>query len=293
MKLRLLTLLTGFLLAVLPLSAQVFLGSDDFNDNTLTLDSLEGEQPGIWSFSIPRGSGAWTETNQRMEYTNSNVNFNNTAFLARVDTRESTTAVGGAGLSAGNPFNSNWTAQVTATNTMTAITAGSTMAGIETFTRPGDAVGSNSYYGIYLQTAPGATNLQFEWGSWNGSAWVRTSTFASTVDTSDVLLRMTFDATTKNLLLDYSFNAGATFTTGATFDLDGAEAGPAVPYGGGMAIELAVTSRATGSAITAGQITFDNFAVTAIPEPSTYAAFAGLGALGLVLWRRRQAKSSS
>ena len=32
-----------------------------------------------------------------------------------------------------------------------------------------------------------------------------------------------------------------------------------------------------------------SFTVSAIPEPSTYAAFAGLGALGLAVWRRRRA----
>ena len=34
----------------------------------------------------------------------------------------------------------------------------------------------------------------------------------------------------------------------------------------------------------------DNFSVSAIPEPSTYAAIAGAGVLGLALWRRRQTR---
>ena len=34
--------------------------------------------------------------------------------------------------------------------------------------------------------------------------------------------------------------------------------------------------------------TIDSVTVSAIPEPSTYAMLAGLGALGLAAWRRRQ-----
>jgi hypothetical protein len=36
------------------------------------------------------------------------------------------------------------------------------------------------------------------------------------------------------------------------------------------------------------QAFIDNVAITAIPEPSTYAAIAAVGALGLALWRRRR-----
>ena len=56
-----------------------------------------------------------------------------------------------------------------------------------------------------------------------------------------------------------------------------------------------------GSVISGYDFSLDLFADTlrltatasAIPEPSTYAALAGLGALGLALWRRRQAKSAA
>jgi len=44
-----------------------------------------------------------------------------------------------------------------------------------------------------------------------------------------------------------------------------------------------------GTIPTGSQMYFDNFSVSAIavPESSTYAMFAGLGALGFVFWRRR------
>jgi autotransporter-associated beta strand protein len=54
----------------------------------------------------------------------------------------------------------------------------------------------------------------------------------------------------------------------------------------------------TSSTITGGSFAFNGnnleFAVTsAIPEPSTYAALAGLGALGLAMYRRRQTREAS
>ena len=45
--------------------------------------------------------------------------------------------------------------------------------------------------------------------------------------------------------------------------------------------------RLYGSALTAGQVS--SLQTSSIPEPSTYAALAGLGALGVALWRRRKA----
>jgi hypothetical protein len=48
-----------------------------------------------------------------------------------------------------------------------------------------------------------------------------------------------------------------------------------------------VSNTATTGNNTAAQYRIDNIVVTAIPEPSTYAALIGLLALGLVAWRRR------
>jgi hypothetical protein len=47
------------------------------------------------------------------------------------------------------------------------------------------------------------------------------------------------------------------------------------------------------AAITSGSMFADNFSVSAIPEPSTYAAMAGAAALGLAFWRRRKSRNAT
>ena len=93
---------------------------------------------------------------------------------------------------------------------------------------------------------------------------------------------------TKVLVASYSNDGGSTFLTGATYDLDGAEAGYEPPLNGGFTLELLASVNNIGSAVTSGQMSFDNLSVSAVPEPSTYAALAGLGALGFAVWRRRR-----
>lgn len=56
----------------------------------------------------------------------------------------------------------------------------------------------------------------------------------------------------------------------------------ALPEGTVHGFGLFVDNRAGGN------MRIDNYTITAIPEPATYAALLGLGALGLIAWRRRR-----
>lgn len=312
MQLRhLLTLLCIATLSALPLSAQVFVGSDNFNDNTLTIQST-GAVNGVAGSTLNQAAGLWraenndvggdfSETGQRLEYTNSSTSgtlysslvWTSPSFSVNGASSAPNLGIGGSGLSNGAPYTSSWSAQVELSN-LTTPAAGYTLAGMELYTLT-TSNGSNTYFGAYLSNdASNGNRLMVEWGLWNGSTdFTRTPSFFNIGDNQDVTVRATFDGSTKVLSYDYSTN-GTTFTsTGVSYDLDGAQAGLTAPNLNGIGLSLVGFSNGATGAITSGQMYYDNLSVSAIPEPSTYAAFAGLGALGLALWRRRQAKKSA
>ncbi|MDI1248138.1 MAG: PEP-CTERM sorting domain-containing protein [Lacunisphaera sp.] len=295
----------ALLLASLPATAQVFVGSDDFNDNTLTIQGAANQAVGQWRFTNPNSSGtlgAWTETNQRMEYTTTATTGFNRGFLGWVSPSISYNSapsgnnlgIGGAGLTTGNPYTSSWSAQVEVTNNLTSLTSGFSYTGFEIYSTAAPGNISNAYYGIAVNTAPAATWIVVEWGKWDATLnagagdFVRTNAFIATPDSTNVLLRMTYDGSSKVLTTDYSNDGGGTFLAGAVYDLDGAQAGVTAPYNNGFGLEFYASVNNIGTAVTSGQMSFDNLSVSAIPEPSTDAALAGLGALGLAFWQRRR-----
>lgn len=282
------------------LPAQIFIGSDNFNDNTLTAQIVNGANSGLpqaagqWRFSTPNANGtgnAWTETNQRMEFTTSNTTALNRGFLGWSSPTSSTTTLGATGLTTGLPYTSSWTSLVTVTNNATVASSGFTSAGYEIYTTNATNTDSNAYYGINVAQSFGASNITLEWGKWNGTAFTTTASSLTLDTTTAVILRLTYDGATKVLTTDYSKNGGASFLTGASYDLDGAQIGLSAPGLNGFGLEL-YASASAGNAINAGQVSFDNFSVSAIPEPSTYAALAGLGALGLALWHKRRTRAA-
>jgi hypothetical protein len=274
-------------------SAQVFVGSDNFNDNTLTLQGANPQAAGQWRFSSPSAGGAFTETNQRMEFTNSTTTGTNYSSLGWISPSTSITGIGGAGLSSGAPYTSSWSAQVAITNTTVPV-AGYTLAGMEFYSTQNPS-GSNSYYGIYLSNSQANGNrLMIEWGLWNGvSDYTRTPSFLNIGDITDVTVRASFDTATKIMSFDYATDGATFLSTGISYDLDGAQAGITAPLNNGMGLVLVGFSNGGAGAIAAGDMYYDNLSVSAIPEPSTYAALAGLGALGLAFWRRRQARAAA
>lgn len=285
MKTRLLAcLVAGAALLSLPLSAQMTPGSDDFNDNTL--GTVGVGQP--WVFQQTNGTGAaYTNQNGRLEFTASTPTGYNAATLYR--TRE---------FLSGGSYTSDWTATVSATNLVNSATlnsGGFVQIGLTVTTRfDSDSNGSpdsfNGQYALLLGVDPGGLKLATNSGRWNTgtSNFTLVPNATSFADATDVLLRLAWNASAQDLLAQYSTDGGTTFLTERTFDLNGADFGIGAPYNNAFALYLVGHTSALGSTpVTSGQVHVDDFVLTAVPEPSTYAMLAGLGALGLALRRRR------
>ncbi len=113
----------------------------------------------------------------------------------------------------------------------------------------------------------GNANYSFSIGTWNGSTFTPLGG-SGTASGGPVVNNTSFASGTAGI------TQSATFTTGGSGSSDF------------VAIQWAQTNATSG----ADFFGFDNvtLSVTAIPEPSTYAALLGAAALGLAAWRRRR-----
>ena len=247
-------------------SAQVFVGSDDFSSSAATDNK--------WAYAF-RFSG----TNGLLDYSAGRLDFTKGAgtgsYVLGWDGEPSTPGVAPSKTSAS--FSTSWVADVTVTNSISSLTGGEFVSlGFE-------VAGTGAQFSsIMLAANSGGYALRAE-----GSGF--TPVFVSTADFTDVHLRLTWNAGTQALNSYYSFD-GTNYTSLATYSpITQWTAGAAT---GGFNFEIFGNSN-MAAAVNLGSVYADNFSISAIPEPSTYAAFAGLGALGLACWRRRQARAAA
>ncbi len=280
-----------------PLAAQVFVGSDNFNDNTLSVYS--GSQlPGVWMGQTANQSGtggAWVEQNGVMNYTNSVGTAYNRGWLTWANTSSSVTAAGSAGLATSSAYTSSWSAQVNVTNLMASLPASAyTAVGIEVYTvgaAPNNYV--LSYSGVALTTnGTWGSRIIGESGVLSASPGTYTPAY-NVVDTpglTSAVLRLDYNAANTTLSSSYSTDGGATFLAVQGYDIG---ANHLFTANGGLGLRFYAAEGNSAGTVSLGQMTYDNFSVTAVPEPSTYAALAGLAALGVVSWRRRATRAAT
>lgn len=267
------------------------------NASAQYLNALDFSDPaqisGLGNYSIGANAGAYTVAGGRLEYSNSIADTSKVLIVND---------------SGGSSYTQDWTASLTANNLVTAPNDGYSLMGFQAYSAQSQA----GFFGLYLyRSSTGDTGVIYEKGrSTDGS--INTIELVSYLspasDLSDVLLRMSYDSATHDVTLAHSFDAGATYADATYFNPnqtfssgtwgDNMSAGSwySEPTGG---FSFRLLGMNTGSLALDGSTLFaDNFSViagqtamSAIPEPSTYAAFAGLGALGLAVWRRRQARA--
>lgn len=262
MKTRcLLALVSGCCLAALSLSAQTFVGSDDF----------DAGQTAKWDYAYRLNGatqGTFAFTNNRLDFSKPAAGAGNLFRLWDSDGTASPAVTASS-------FSTSWTMTMSVTNTLAGLAGGDfATVGIQVFND------NNSYSSVMLAAVSGGYHIQAE-----GSGFSTVN--IGTADNTDVLLRLSWDASTQALAASYSLD-GSAYTAAATF-LPNAQWENTGIGGVSSGFNFGVfTNSNTSGSIDFGSVYADNFSVSAVPEPSTYAALAGLGALGLVWWRRRQ-----
>jgi hypothetical protein len=146
---------------------------------------------------------------------------------------------------------------------------------------------ATSYYSADMVRGGADQNL-FQTSWWLAGIGEYEDGLTGNILTTDAAVRLAFDSTDKVISAFYDADGatgGYTWTGLGSIDIDGAQ-NWGLDSGDTISLGLLVFN-AYGA--TPADVRFDNFSATAIPEPSTYAALAGLLALGGVIWKRRRA----
>jgi len=241
---------------------QAFIGADNLDSGA------SAKWDGTYRFP---GSG----TNGTLDFSNNRLDFSKGAgqgSFVRIWDSEGTATPAVNSLS----YSTSWAMTWSVTNTLGGLTGGD-------YATIGIQVENDnfSYSALMLSATSSGNFVRAE-----GSGF--TAVNAATGDNTDVLLRLSWDATAQSLAAAYSLD-GSSFSSVASFLPVSQWDNSVGSVTNGFNFEVFGNSNLAG-ALSVGSVYGDNFAVTAVPEPSTYAAIAGLGALGLAVWRRRQVR---
>ncbi len=266
--------LAALLLAlVTPAVAQVFVGSDNFDGGASSkwdlVYNLNGATDGSLAFA-----------NSRLDYTTSVDGLGTPTHANQFRLWNSDGTVDP--LVTPTSFTTSWVMQLTVTNTLASgvLSPGDfANIGIQVFN---DA---EEYHALMLGSTSDGFNIRSEG---NGMVAITTTPGANT----NVVLQLSWDAGSQILSSAYSLD-GSSFTSVSTFNpvTGWSNASPSTEVSNGFNFGVFGTSTLTNGTIASGVVYADNFSVSAVPEPSTYAAIAGLGALGLAFWRKRRSRA--
>jgi hypothetical protein len=277
------------LASLLAVAAATASAQDNTTPSHLTSNTFDtaASISGLGQYSITTNQGAFAVDQGRLEYSAAS------AASSRVLT------LNGA---ANSGYTSDWTASLTLTNLAVPV-SGYNLISMQVFSANADSGFFN--IGLFRSSTNGAGVILEKGRTSDGTASTYTFTTGlfnnSGSDFSDVLVRLSHDASTKDITFAYSLDAGATYQSTFVMNPTSAAFGGswfAAPTDG---YSFRVLARNTVDTIPAATMFADNFSVTpgttamvAVPEPSTYAAIAGAAALGLAFWhRRRQARRTS
>jgi hypothetical protein len=191
-------------------------------------------------------------------------------------------------------FDSNWTVELSVNNALSAAAGQKVQLGLMLFNRAGMGNSMTAdYVKLVLQRAGsdvGDNQIHYGLHSDTTTPSTGNASFSGTSST----LKLEYNATAKTIATYYD----STLIT--TYGIAGSGGDSSKDWGmstGGtfvMNLYAQAVSNPTGFTLSPGTVYVDSmtltgFTATAVPEPSTYAALAGLAAFGLAAWRRRRA----